>query len=585
MLYKCKVCRGTLSLLDNATTAQCDYCRTIQTVPVANNQKKLNKFQRAYDHIADGDFDSAILRFEDIIDEGYDEAEAYWGLLLCKFGMRYDNAPGTDDRILTCHRLSFNSVEDDINYKEAITKADSASRILYEEEAERIESIRLRSIELSNNEDPYDVFICYKDKEEDGERTEDSVEAERIYDELEKKGLKVFFARRTLSQKLGIEFEPYIFAALNSAKVMLVVGTSYDHFTAPWVRNEWSRFLTIKKKKQVWIYPCYKNISDPQRDLPREFKSLESIDLSKVGAMQDLLRAIDGAVGNKTQFQKSSIVTEAPDKERFLTQAMNYLKAEQMGKAKTCFAKFIDDFPEDYRGWWGLVRVQTNNLAEIPYGQNDLVEDYKRALRFSPQHERSAIKAQLSGVAKKYILKDETNISRRETELNTLENDCQKATSKLSNVQQIKATAETTVNDNEQLSQNDANVHPRLRSFLNAVLWLTGIALTLGLIGFILDLYEGDSIPLEFVLKFFLYGGTIFLLGTLGIRYLNKFQKKKEEAQHIVELSKNEIASCENAIALLSHEIYGKEERIKALNAELNQLRIRKAWYCKLTEL
>ena len=69
----------------------------------------------------------------------------------------------------------------------------------------------------------------------------DSVIAQDVYDALTEKGYRVFFSRITLEDKLGTEYEPYIFAALNSAKVTLAFGTDYEYFSAVWVKNEWSR--------------------------------------------------------------------------------------------------------------------------------------------------------------------------------------------------------------------------------------------------------------------------------------------------------------------------------------------------------
>lgn len=73
--------------------------------------------------------------------------------------------------------------------------------------------------------------------------------------ELTKEGFKVFFARYTLEDKLGTAYEPYIYAALNSARVMVVVGTKPQYFNAVWVKNEWSRYLGLMKqgKKKTLI--------------------------------------------------------------------------------------------------------------------------------------------------------------------------------------------------------------------------------------------------------------------------------------------------------------------------------------------
>jgi hypothetical protein len=119
--------------------------------------------------------------------------------------------------------------------------AEPVARAIYREEAKVIEQLRTGIIEVSSKEEPYDIFICYKETAPDGNRTIDSVMAQDVYDALNAKGYRVFFSRITLEEKLGVEYEPYIFAALNSAKVMLVFGTDYEYFNAVWVKNEWSR--------------------------------------------------------------------------------------------------------------------------------------------------------------------------------------------------------------------------------------------------------------------------------------------------------------------------------------------------------
>ena len=76
-------------------------------------------------------------------------------------------------------------------------------------------------------------------------QTLDSVLAQERSLALTDKGYRVFFSRITLEDKLGSAYEPYIFAALNSAKVMVVLGTRPEYFNAVWVKNEWSRYLKL----------------------------------------------------------------------------------------------------------------------------------------------------------------------------------------------------------------------------------------------------------------------------------------------------------------------------------------------------
>ena len=124
-----------------------------------------------------------------------------------------------------------------------------------------------------------------------GDRTRDSLLAQDIYYQLTEQGRKVFFARITLEDVAGAQYEPYIFAALNSAKIMLAFGTDYEYFNAVWVKNEWSRYLSlIRGGEKKMLIPAYKDM-DPY-DLPEEFSHLQAQDMSKLGFMQDLIRGI-----------------------------------------------------------------------------------------------------------------------------------------------------------------------------------------------------------------------------------------------------------------------------------------------------
>ena len=143
------------------------------------------------------------------------------------------------------------------------------------------------------------MFLCYKETDENGKRTQDSVIANDIYYQLTQEGLKVFYAAITLEDKLGQEYEPYIFAALNSARVMLVIGTKPQHFTAVWVKNEWSRFLKLmKSNRSKLLIPCYRDMD--AYELPEEFAHLQAQDMSKIGFINDIVRGIRKVVGKET---------------------------------------------------------------------------------------------------------------------------------------------------------------------------------------------------------------------------------------------------------------------------------------------
>ena len=306
VVLKCKMCGGELKIEEGNTVCECEYCGSRQTVPNADNEKKMNLFARANRLRFGCQFDKASGVYESIIADFPEEAEAYWGLVLCKYGIEYVDDPATGKKIPTCHRSSFDSVMEDENFDLVMENADAVSKRVYREEAKQIEELRKGIIEVSSKEEPDDIFICYKETDEDGNRTLDSVLAQDIYDALTEKGYRVFFSRITLEDKLGQEYEPYIFAALHSAKVMLAIGTQYEYYDAVWVKNEWSRFLQlIASGEKKTLIPCYKNLD--AYDMPKEFARLQAQDLGKVGAIQDLLRGISKIIKIEEKKQEVKI--------------------------------------------------------------------------------------------------------------------------------------------------------------------------------------------------------------------------------------------------------------------------------------
>ena len=289
------MCGGELDLQQGMNIAECPYCGTKQTVPTLDD-KLIRLYNRANQYRLDNEFDKAYSAYEAIVAEKNDEAEAYWGMVLSEFGIEYVEDPKTGKRVPTCHRTLVKSISVNENYKSALMFADLERKIFYEDEAEVIDSLQKKILNASAKEEPYDVFICYKETDANGNRTEDSVLAQDIYNDLTNKGFKVFFSRITLEDKLGKDYEPCIFAALTSAKVMLVVTTDSDNCNAVWVKNEWKRYIEfMKTDKDKTLIPVYKNMSPYA--LPDEFARLQAQDMSKIGAIQDLVRGVEKLIG------------------------------------------------------------------------------------------------------------------------------------------------------------------------------------------------------------------------------------------------------------------------------------------------
>ena len=290
--FKCKMCGGVVNYEQGATIGECENCGTQQTLPRVGDDRRANLYDRAGHFRRNNEFDKAIALYEQILNEDKTDAEAYWSLVLCKYGIEYVEDPLTHKRVPTMNRTQYTSVFADEDYKEAIKYADSLQRSIYESDAKTIDDIQKGILAISSREEPFDIFICYKETDQNGRRTVDSVLANDIYTYLTREGFKVFFSRITLEDKLGTAYEPYIFAALNSAKVMIALGTRAEYFTSPWVKNEWSRYLAIvSKNHEKRLIPAYRDM-DPY-DMPEEFSHLQALDMGKLGFMQDLVTVIN----------------------------------------------------------------------------------------------------------------------------------------------------------------------------------------------------------------------------------------------------------------------------------------------------
>ena len=295
MNIKCNICGGDVTLSADKTFATCEYCGSTITVPKVSDEQRAAAFNRGNHFRRIGEFDKALASYERILRDDDTDAEAHWCAALCRFGIEYVEDPATYEWIPTCHRASFDSFTEDVDFKAALEYSDGLTRRLYQKEAAKIAEVQKGILATSQNEEPYDVFICYKETGEDGQRTKDSILAQDIYYQLTDQGHRVFFSRVTLEDKAGSEYEPYIFAALNSAKVMVAVGTKPEHFSAVWVRNEWSRFLALMRKDRSRVLlPCYRDM-DPY-DLPEQLAVLQSYDMGKIGFIQDLIHGVDKVV-------------------------------------------------------------------------------------------------------------------------------------------------------------------------------------------------------------------------------------------------------------------------------------------------
>lgn len=69
----------------------------------------------------------------------------------------------------TCHRASFDSFLEDVDYLAAVEHSDGITRRQYQKDAAKIAEVQRGILATSQNEQPFDVFLCYKETDEDGQ--------------------------------------------------------------------------------------------------------------------------------------------------------------------------------------------------------------------------------------------------------------------------------------------------------------------------------------------------------------------------------------------------------------------------------
>lgn len=351
---KCPICGGEVKLDSEMKMGECEYCGSPVVIP--HNMEKIgNLYNLATFYRQNNEFDRSIETYQDILKEDSREAEAYFGLAMSKYGIEFVEDPKSRKRIPTFHRTKEKSILTDPDYIKAVEYADLGCRSYYQEQGQKIAEIQNEILKRANAEEAFDVFICYKESDEFGGRTQESVIGQELYYELDKLGIKTFYARLTLSP--GEEYEPVIFSALRSARVMLVIGCDPKNYSSVWIKNEWSRFLELRENDHgKTIIPCYKNCSP--YELPRELAAFQALDMNKIGFLQDVVLGIQKIVRADAKTDQKS----ESEIDRLCKNARTFYELGQKEKAEQIYRELTDDYPDDYRGWWGFAAVKTNQF-------------------------------------------------------------------------------------------------------------------------------------------------------------------------------------------------------------------------------
>ncbi len=129
----------------------------------------------------------------------------------------------------------------------------------------------------------YDVFISYKhDSLNKQGTTRDYTLAYNLHQKLLANGISAFFSEKDL---LTAVFRDEIDRALDSARIIIVVGTQPEHIESRWVKYEWQSFQTdlLQGIKKGYIYTYLEGMTLYQ--LPRGLRNFRSYNPFEVDKM------------------------------------------------------------------------------------------------------------------------------------------------------------------------------------------------------------------------------------------------------------------------------------------------------------
>lgn len=290
---------------------QCEHCGLTNYLEGASKELiEINSLiLHAYETLKREDFTTADEMFSEILLKHPNNYEALWGSLASRYGIVFVNENG--NIFPTFHDILDVSFINGNRFQDFIKKVPDNKRNVYLKLANEIESIRNKYFELVKKEEPYDIFISFKASDENGNDTKDLEEATKLFGALANKGYRVFFSPVSLKGKSGSEYEPYIYHALRTSKIMILYGQKIEYIESKWVKNEWGRFLKMideKEKLEGSLLVCYENMK--AHDLPRRFQKLQCIDFSsKDGYMTlfDNIKSIYDKLSKKATLEEIDI--------------------------------------------------------------------------------------------------------------------------------------------------------------------------------------------------------------------------------------------------------------------------------------
>lgn len=126
----------------------------------------------------------------------------------------------------------------------------------------------------------YDVFISFKNTDENGCQTRDSAIAVELFKALDDKNIHAFYSNTRLFEFGEAAYKEAIESALDQSRVLIVIATDAAYLKSRWVSYERESFhedILAGRKKNAVIVPYMQNVFGT--DIPRSLRGYETFQI------------------------------------------------------------------------------------------------------------------------------------------------------------------------------------------------------------------------------------------------------------------------------------------------------------------
>lgn len=150
----------------------------------------------------------------------------------------------------------------------------------------------------------YEVFIVYRERDDKERLTVDSTIAKGLYDKLTEAGFKVFCAPMTAEAEAN--------NAIESAQIMLVLGSKVEYFETESVKGIWKPYTErmVNDIHRILI-PCYRNMA--LYEMPLEFTQFTTYDMSRANFEDFILNFVKNNIIDMDAISTAKSVTVETD--------------------------------------------------------------------------------------------------------------------------------------------------------------------------------------------------------------------------------------------------------------------------------